>query len=70
MIVVGVDPHKQTHTAVAVAKATGELVEELTVDGPHPGHQELLELGPTVGRGAALRTRGLPPRLRGRWSAS
>ena len=42
MIVVGVDPHKQTHTAVAVAKATGELVEELTVAARTPGHQELL----------------------------
>jgi transposase len=42
MIVVGVDPHKQTHTAVAVARATGELVEELTVAARTPGHQELL----------------------------
>jgi transposase len=42
MIVVGVDPHKNTHTAVAVAQATGELVEELTVAARTRGHQELL----------------------------
>ena len=42
MIVVGVDPHKQTHTAVAVTSLVGELVDELTVKARQPGHQQLL----------------------------
>src|SRR5919197_2133524 len=50
MIVVGIDPHKRTHTAVAVSRATGEHRGELTVDARERGHGELLrwarELGP------------------------
>jgi transposase len=42
VIVVGVDPHKKSHTAVAVAQKTGELIEELTVAARTRGHQELL----------------------------
>lgn len=41
MIVVGVDPHKKTHTAVA-AKQTGEPVAELTVKARLKGHERLL----------------------------
>ncbi len=42
VIVVGVDPHKQTHTAVAVAQASAELKGELTVKARGQGHEELL----------------------------
>jgi transposase len=42
MIVVGVDPHKKTHTAVAVTSSLGELVDELTVMARNPGHEQLL----------------------------
>lgn len=41
MIVVGVDPHKKTHTAVA-AKSTGEPVAEVTVKARLKGHERLL----------------------------
>ncbi len=41
-IVIGVDPHKQTHTAVAVRRESGELVEELTAPARAPGYDELL----------------------------
>jgi transposase len=41
MIVVGVDPHKKTHTAVAV-KQSGEQVAEVTVKARHKGHERLL----------------------------
>lgn len=41
MIVVGVDPHKKTHTGVA-AKPTGEAVGEVTVKARHKGHERLL----------------------------
>jgi transposase len=41
VIVVGVDPHKKTHTATA-AKPTGEAVSELTVKARNQGHERLL----------------------------
>src|SRR5262249_19643739 len=41
-IVIGVDPHKQTHTAVAARRATGELIDELTAPARAPGFGELL----------------------------
>jgi len=40
-VVIGVDPHKQTHTAVAVRSGTGEVVEELTAAARAAGHEEL-----------------------------
>ena len=42
MIVVGIDPHKHTHTAAAVASVTGEVRGELTVKARDRGHEELL----------------------------
>lgn len=41
VIVVGIDPHKRTHTAVAV-KETGEPVAEVTVTARLKGHERLL----------------------------
>ena len=43
MIVVGVDCHKKTHTAVGLDRATGECKGELTVKARDGGHQRLLE---------------------------
>jgi transposase len=43
MIVIGVDPHKRTHTAAAVDRQTGELLGELTIRGDDEGHARLLE---------------------------
>ena len=42
MIVIGVDPHKQTHTAAAVDAALGELRGEQTVKARQAGHERLL----------------------------
>ena len=42
MIVVGIDPHKKTHTAVAVDAATAACVAELTVGSGKAGHGRLL----------------------------
>jgi transposase len=42
VIVIGVDPHKQTHTAVAVERATGELRGERTVKARRQGYGQLL----------------------------
>lgn len=41
MIVVGIDPHKKTHTAVAAAE-TGRALKDLTVPARHKGHERLL----------------------------
>jgi transposase len=49
MIVIGVDPHKQTHTAAAVDRQTGELLGELTVRGNQEGHARLLEWARELG---------------------
>lgn len=42
MIVIGIDPHKQTHTAVAVERATGEVLAELTVKARTEGFERLV----------------------------
>ena len=42
MIVVGIDPHMKTHTAVALDAVTGRSVGTRTVTGDAPGHDELL----------------------------
>jgi transposase len=42
MIVVGIDPHMKTHTAVAVDAVTGVSIAERTVTCDGPGHDELL----------------------------
>jgi transposase len=49
MIVIGVDPHKQTHTAAAVDRQTGELLGELTVRTGEEGHARLLEWARALG---------------------
>ena len=41
-LVIGVDPHKQTHTAVAVRSVSGELVDELSVAARAAGYGHLL----------------------------
>ena len=42
MIVIGIDPHKRTHTAVVLERATGEIVAERTVSARGEGHGELV----------------------------
>ncbi len=42
MIVIGIDPHKKTHTAVAAAE-TGRPLEDVTVPARHKGHERMLE---------------------------
>lgn len=50
MIVIGIDPHMKTHTAVALDAATGRSIGERTVNSSEVGHDELLRwargLGP------------------------
>jgi transposase len=42
VIVIGVDPHKQSHTGAAVDGATGEPLAERTVPARGAGHEQLL----------------------------
>lgn len=42
MITIGIDPHKRTHTAVAVS-GVGQLLDELTIPADEGGHRQLLE---------------------------
>jgi transposase len=43
VIVVGVDPHKKTHTASAVSTRLGELKGEVTVQARAQGHEKLIQ---------------------------
>lgn len=43
MMVIGADPHKATHTAAAVCRATGELLSSETVVARPAGHRALLD---------------------------
>jgi transposase len=48
VIVVGIDPHKRTHTAVAVDGSTGGEVGQLTVKARTGGHHRLLSWARSV----------------------
>lgn len=50
MIVIGVDPHKQSHTAAAVDEVTGELRGERVVRARVEGHEGLLAWARTLDR--------------------
>jgi transposase len=43
-LVIGVDTHKDTHTAAVVAAATGAMIEQVTVPATSAGYQQLLRL--------------------------
>jgi transposase len=43
VIVIGIDPHMQTHTAVALEAATGRMLAELTVKARTPGFERLVD---------------------------
>ena len=47
MIVIGIDPHMKTHTAVAIDAVTGASVGIATVSTDGAGHDELR--GPATG---------------------
>jgi hypothetical protein len=53
-VVVGVDPHKQAHTAVAVRPGSGELVDERTAAARPAGYRELLAWAQSAIAGAPL----------------
>jgi transposase len=50
VIVIGIDPHKQTHTAVAVEQGAGALRGEQTARARRRGHEQLLAWARALGR--------------------
>jgi len=46
-VVIGVDTHKDTHTAAVVTAATGAVLEQVTVPADPDGYQALLDLAGT-----------------------
>jgi transposase len=48
-IVIGIDAHKQTHTAAAVDETTGRSLATVTVAADELGHRRLLEFGRGLG---------------------
>lgn len=48
-LVIGVDPHKRTHTAAAVQTGSGELVDERTAAARPAGYGELLDWARATG---------------------
>ena len=50
MIVIGVDPHKQSHTAAVVDERSGELRGERTVKARRQGHEQLLAWARALGK--------------------
>ncbi len=54
MITIGIDPHKRTHTAVAVS-SVGELLDELTIEADEDGHLQLLAWAENLDAGEVRR---------------
>jgi transposase len=50
VIVIGIDPHKQSHTAAVVDGGTGEVGGERTVKARREGHERLLGWARSLGR--------------------
>ena len=63
MVTIGVDPHKQTHTAAAV-NDLGVEVEHLTAPARPTGNGQLLEWARAPGHRAGVGRRGRPQRVR------
>ncbi len=54
MIVIGIDPHKGSHTAVAVEAGSGRLIASKTVKARDQGHHELVVWARTLGDARAF----------------
>jgi transposase len=48
VITIGIDPHKDTHTAAAVEDTSGQFLGELTVPGTEEGHERLRAWAPEL----------------------
>jgi len=69
MIVIGIDPHMKSHTAVAVDAASGRTLAETTVGADAQGHEQLLLWAAAWVPSAALPSRTAATSPAG-WSAT
>ena len=63
-MIIGVDPHKGSHTATALDPATNQKESSLRIDATLAGYRQLTALGPRIPRavlGYRERTRPRPP---------
>lgn len=49
MIVIGIDAHKNTHTAAVVERATGRVLRDVTVEACEDGHRKLIDVARRFG---------------------
>jgi transposase len=49
VIVIGIDPHTKSHTAVALDAISGQILAEATVSADGPGHEDLLTWARSLG---------------------
>lgn len=61
MVIIGVDPHKRTHTASAVEQASGKVLAALQIDASMAGYRQLLKWASSLDerRWAVENARGL-----------
>jgi transposase len=55
VITIGIDPHKDTHTAAAVKDSTGQLLDELTIATTDDGHERLRAWAHGLSEGEEIR---------------
>jgi transposase len=54
VIVVGIDPHKKSHTAAALEAASGAVIDQLSVPATEAGHRQLLAWMVSLGAGVRV----------------
>jgi transposase len=47
VVIIGIDPHKSSHTATALDRATNFPASSLRIDATLPGYRQLLRCGKT-----------------------
>jgi hypothetical protein len=71
MVLLGIDPHKDTHTIVVVVDQAGRQLDQRTVPAPTLGHGELVGSGSdALARAAAVGGGGLPACHRPGWNGT
>ena len=68
MITIGIDPHKATHTAVAIRAGQRRGPGRSDGSGAHAGLRAAARVEPRARHRRRVGDRGLPPRLRAAWS--
>jgi hypothetical protein len=70
MVLLGIDPHKDTHTVVVVVDPAGRQLDQRTVPAPTLGHGELVGSGSDALARSAVGGGGLPACHRPGWNGT